>query len=101
MKLFIKAILIGLLFLGVSSMSAQKGIVRGTITEDATGEPMFAVTVAIAETGTGAVTDFDGKFELELDPGIYNLECSSLGFSTLQITEVEVKAGEVTSHRTC
>lgn len=96
MKLFIKAILIGLLFLGVSSMSAQKGIVRGTITEDATGEPMFAVTVAIAETGTGAVTDFDGKFELELDPGIYNLECSSLGFSTLQITEVEVKAGEVT-----
>ena len=96
MKLFIKAIIIGLLTLCVTAISAQKGTVRGTIIEDATGEPMFAVTIAVAETGTGNVTDFDGKFELELDPGVYNLECASLGYSTLQITEVEVKAGEVT-----
>ena len=45
---------------------AQKGTIRGTVIDNSTGEPMLAVTVVVKGTTTGAVTDFDGKFEIKL-----------------------------------
>tara|TARA_B100000780_G_C20872295_1_gene346931 strand:- start:239 stop:409 length:171 start_codon:yes stop_codon:yes gene_type:complete len=38
---------------------AQQGTIRGTVIEEETGEPLFSVTVIIAGTTTGAITDFD------------------------------------------
>lgn len=74
---------------------AQKGTVRGTIFDEITGEPLFGVSVLVKETSTGAVTDFDGKFEIQVDPGSYTLQVSYISYSTIELTEVEVKAGEV------
>ncbi|MFT7588594.1 MAG: TonB-dependent receptor [Limisphaerales bacterium] len=74
---------------------AQMGTIRGTVIEDATGEPLIFVNVILADGATGTTTDFDGKFELQLDPGIYTLNFSFLSFRTLSMTDVEVKAGEV------
>ncbi|MCR9081307.1 MAG: carboxypeptidase-like regulatory domain-containing protein, partial [Cyclobacteriaceae bacterium] len=48
---------------------AQNGTIRGTIYEESTGEPLFGVSVLVKETSTGAVTDFDGKFEIQVAPG--------------------------------
>ena len=75
---------------------AQKGTIRGTIYEGDTGFPMYGVTVIVKETGNGAVADLDGKFEVQLDPGTYTLQATFVGFQTLEISGVEVKAGEVT-----
>ena len=96
MKQFYAIAMTLMLSIIVTTAFAQKGTVRGTIIEDATGLPLISVTVAIQGTGSGTITDFDGKFELSLDPGVYTLECSFLSFSTMTITDVEVKAGEVT-----
>jgi TonB-dependent receptor len=74
---------------------AQKGTIRGTIFEEGTGEPLFGVSVLIKETSTGAVTDFDGKFEIQVEPGIYSLSISYISYSTVELTGVEVKAGGV------
>lgn len=74
---------------------AQKGTLRGAIFEEATGEPLFGVSVLVKETSTGAVTDFDGKFEIQVDPGTYTLQISYISYSTVELTAVEVKAGEV------
>jgi TonB-dependent receptor len=75
---------------------AQNGTIRGTIYEESTGEPLFGVSVLVKETSTGAVTDFDGKFEIQVAPGTYNLQISYISYSTVELTTVEVKAGEVT-----
>ncbi len=75
---------------------AQKGTLRGTIYEGETGWPMYGVQVLIKETGTGAVADLDGKFEISLDPGTYTLQAKFVGFQTLEVSGIEVKAGEVT-----
>lgn len=80
----------------VFNLQAQKGIIRGTVIEDATGEFLPGVTVFLEGTTTGTLSDLDGEFSLETDPGVYDLRISFISFETLIITKLEVKAGEVT-----
>ncbi len=72
---------------------AQTGTIRGAIYEQATGEPLYGVSVLIKETATGSVTDFEGKFELKIAPGTYSLQFSYISFSAVELTGVEVKPG--------
>ena len=75
---------------------AQQGTIRGTVIEEETGEPLFSVTVIIAGTTTGAITDFDGNFSFSVPPGRYDLQASFVSLETTTITGIEVKSGEVT-----
>lgn len=77
-------------------VSAQKGTIRGTVIDDSTGEPLFSVTVVIKGTTTGSVTDFDGKFSIPAEPGVYDIQASFVSFRPMTITGLEVKPGEVT-----
>lgn len=86
---------LGLLMFFSVSLSAQKGIVRGTIIDDETGEPLFSASVVAKGTMVGEVTDFDGKYELKLDPGVYDIQASFIGYNTINIEGVEVKADDV------
>lgn len=83
-------------FLIIFGSYAQKGTIRGTVFEDATGEPIFSVTVVVTGTTTGTVTDFDGKFDFQVEPGTYDLTASFVSFQTINITGIEVQAGKVT-----
>lgn len=75
---------------------AQQGIIRGTAFEKSNGEGMWGVQILIAGTSNGTVTDFDGKFELKVEPGTYSVQASFIGFTTVTISDLVVKAGEVT-----
>ena len=75
---------------------AQQGIIRGTTYESSSGEPLFGVTVLIEGTTNGAVTDFDGKFEIKVEPGVYNLSASFVSFKSVTISELEVNPDKVT-----
>jgi len=95
--MFLKRTLLITLFALIAGLSfAQKGTIRGTIFEGDTGWPMYGVQVLIKETGAGAVADLDGKFEIQLEAGTYTLQASFVGFQSLEVSGVEVKAGEVT-----
>ncbi|MDR9410739.1 MAG: carboxypeptidase-like regulatory domain-containing protein, partial [Balneolaceae bacterium] len=48
---------------------AQNGTIRGTVIEEASGDPVYGVTVLVEGTSTGTTTDFDGKFDLSLSEG--------------------------------
>jgi len=74
---------------------AQKGTIRGTVIDDGTGESLFGVTVIIQGTTTGAVTDFDGKFDIRAEPGTYNLQASFVSYKTVTIEGIEVVSDEV------
>ena len=75
---------------------AQNGTIRGTVTDAANGEPLFGVNVILEGTSNGSVTDFDGKFEINTNPGTYNIVVSFVTYSKITIQNVEVKSGEVT-----
>ena len=95
----IKQILLILLLACSFSLNAyaQNGTLRGTIIDDETAEPIFGSTIYIQSLGAGTTSDFDGKFELQLDPGEYTLRISYISYQTIEIENVEVQEGEVTN----
>lgn len=48
------------------TISAQKAIVYGQITDDKTGEPIAGAGVSIAKDGKGTVADADGRYTLNI-----------------------------------
>lgn len=80
------------LFLAGSSSFAQGSLIRGTIFDEITGEPLFGVSVLVKELSIGAVTDFDGKFEIKTNPGTYTLQISYLSYATIELQQVVVTA---------
>ena len=78
------------------TLSAQNGKIRGTAYDKSSGEGMWGVQVVIPSTGAGSVSDFDGKFEIEVAPGVYTVQASFVGYNSVTINEVEVKAGQNT-----
>jgi hypothetical protein len=94
---FTATVAISLLFVLISpSILAQKGKIRGTIIDDASGEPLFGATVLVKGTSIGSATDFEGKFEVQLEPGTYDLQASFVTYKTINITGLTVTSGEVT-----
>lgn len=75
--------------------TAQNGTIRGTVIEDESGFTVIGANVLVKDTDRGTVTDLDGKFSIEIEPGTYTVQISYIGFQTLTISDVEVVAGQV------
>lgn len=75
-------------------LSAQKGVIRGQVIDDENGEPLFSANAVIKGTSNGSTTDFDGNFELKAEEGVYTIEFSFIGMSSLLVTDIKVMAGE-------
>jgi hypothetical protein len=52
----------------------------GKITDGKNGEPLVGSTVWIESTNNAVVTDINGKYALNIAPGIYSLQFASMGF---------------------
>ncbi len=68
-----------------SFLHAQIGTIRGTVFDDATGEYLPGVTIFLEGTTLGTLTDLDGKFNLSVEPGKYDLRVSFISYETLLI----------------
>ena len=89
-------ILFLLLFLILSAMSAMAGTVKGTVTDKATGEPLIGATVQVTGTAKGAVTDVNGNYSFELPDGTWSITVSYVGYKSMEMPAVTVKAEGVT-----
>ncbi|MES2396483.1 MAG: carboxypeptidase-like regulatory domain-containing protein [Bacteroidota bacterium] len=75
-----KHILLILVFVTCSHLSfSQKGEIKGTVKDAATGETIIGATILIAE-GKGTVTDIDGNYSIKADSGQYTLSISYVGY---------------------
>ena len=69
----------------------QNGKIAGTITNSINNEPVPFATVVLAGTSYGAVSDDLGNYSIEgIEPGLYNIECTFIGFKKVAIPEVQV-----------
>lgn len=87
-------LLFSLLCIGFTN--AQKGKVAGNLIDGEFVEPLAFGNILVKGTTTGTTSDFDGKYELELDPGTYTLVFSFVGYNTQEIVDVIIKTDEVT-----
>ncbi|MGJ5641294.1 SusC/RagA family TonB-linked outer membrane protein [Formosa sp. S-31] len=62
----------------------QKRIIKGTV-NDQNGVPLLGANILVKGTAQGTVTDFDGKFELEVEAGASVLVVSYVGYETQEI----------------
>ncbi len=65
----------------------------GKVTDKRTGEILIGVTVMVQGTGTGAVTDVEGRYILNVAPGTYTLLYKLMGYQTKSVADVVVKNG--------
>ncbi len=61
------------------SAIAQKQTISGTVKEEGSGEALIGANILIKE-GVGTVTDYEGKFSIQVDPGTYNIKVSYVGY---------------------
>lgn len=89
MKLFSNHILRGCLFvllvLFTGALMAQT-TVTGTITDAENGDPLIGASILVTGTSTGTVTDFDGKFSLNVPANAESLSISYTGYSGQTVT---------------
>jgi len=83
-----------LLFLFMGINFAKSGI-KGEVSDKKTNEPLIGATVFVTGTTKGTITDFDGNFNLELDPGKYNITIQFVSYEPVQ-REIEIKSDEFT-----
>lgn len=65
-------------------LSAQNTIIRGRVTDAATGEPMPYTNVYVEGKFIGTLTDDEGKYELNVNKRADTLTASALGFKILK-----------------
>jgi len=64
----------------VFSGFAQKGVIKGRVSDAINNQPIAFANVAIQNTVTGAVSDLDGNYIIEgVEPGLYNVQTSYVG----------------------
>ncbi len=77
--------------------AAPTGSIAGVVTDE-TGEPLPGVNVVITGTTQGASSDVDGRYLIEnLEPGVYTLQASFIGYVTQTVEDVAVAEGRTTT----
>ncbi|MBR3829258.1 MAG: TonB-dependent receptor [Bacteroidales bacterium] len=93
--MFRKVLLTIGLLLAAQVVAFAQGTMKGTITDEKTGEPLMSANVVAKQGGQimgGARTDFDGNYTIKgLQVGKYEIEVSYMGYATVK-TEINVKA---------
>src|SRR5699024_8456656 len=60
------------------------------------GEPLIGANILVKGASNEASTDLDGKFDIEVPSGTYDLRISYVSYKSVTIRGVEVTAGEIT-----
>ena len=81
--------------------NAPVGILKGSISDRNTGEPLPGATVLLVGTAIGAATDREGHYQIkEVPAGTYNLEIRLVGFEAVRLTDIVISPGRSTSVNT-
>ncbi|MBL7805133.1 MAG: carboxypeptidase regulatory-like domain-containing protein, partial [Saprospiraceae bacterium] len=76
---------------------AQNTVLTGKVTDDK-GEALIGASIKILK-GTdlvrGQVTDYNGEFRVQIDPGTYDVEFTYTGYQTARVSGVQVLTGQL------
>ncbi|HCO85882.1 MAG TPA: TonB-dependent receptor, partial [Arenibacter sp.] len=84
-------------FLFFQFIFSQTGEVTGTLIDADFQDPVPFANILVQGTTKGTTSDFDGNYKLALEEGTHTLTFSFLGYKTVEITDVLIKADEITT----
>jgi outer membrane receptor protein involved in Fe transport len=91
----INALAVILFTISLNAVNGQeRGVVRGLVLDDASGNPMLAVNIS-ADRRTGTSSEDDGRFVLDLSIGKHTIEFFYVGYEMVR-KEVNVLEGDQT-----
>jgi len=90
--LFAGSILIVFLSIPGAFGQTSKGFITGMVTERTTGQPVAGARISVADQAE-AISGDDGKFRLEIEPGIYDVQISAAGFASITRNQIAVTGG--------
>lgn len=77
-------------------MQAQKTIVSGKIVDKVSGETLIGAAIkAVGPVSKGAISDYDGNFSFEVEPGTYTIAVSYTSYREYKVEGFDCKAGAV------
>lgn len=85
-----KKMMLALSLLTCLSAFAQKGTIKGRVYDEINNEPLAFANVVIKELELGTTTDIDGYYSLEVEPGLYNVSASFIGYQPNTEYEMQV-----------
>lgn len=89
---------LGIFFISTVSVAGTTGKVAGEVKDASTGEAAVGATVTIEGTTLGAAADIEGYYViLNVPPGTYTLNVSSVGYVKKAVTEVVVRVDLTTT----
>lgn len=86
-------------FVAVGPAAAQQfsGKISGRVSDAVTGEPLPGVNVFVDGTTLGSATDENGRYTiLRVPPGTHTVVFSFIGYQTVRVEEVDVRADRTT-----
>lgn len=89
-------IILTFLSLTLATLSLQAGIVRGTVYDKTTKEPLIGATVRIQSSQTGTSTDIDGHYYLNIRNGVHSIMVSYIGYADTTVVANIGPSEEVT-----
>ncbi|MBN1302362.1 MAG: TonB-dependent receptor [Melioribacteraceae bacterium] len=89
-----KKLILPILLIFTTCITAQqKGSLEGVITDNEFKQALPGVNVILKGTYYGAASDYDGNYKIEnINPGIYTVEVTFIGYKTRQYTGIEIQA---------
>ncbi|WP_179334243.1 TonB-dependent receptor [Winogradskyella costae] len=73
---------------------SQTGVVTGKVYDAEFNDLLPFANIVVKNTTTGTTSDFDGNYELELDPGTYVLVYSFVGYQPKEITDIVIESNK-------
>jgi hypothetical protein len=79
--------------------AARKGRLVGIVYDMISMKPVPEALVAIQGTTVSTLTDENGKFQFDLDPGIYNITIFKDEYFSTNYMDIEVEPGRITTYK--
>lgn len=94
------ASVVGFFVLLAGPVAAQNGVLTGRVIDAETDGPVAQAQVQILGGGqsTGSLSNAQGRYQVDLSPGTYDLVVKMIGYVGVRFDNVGVSAGETTAY---
>lgn len=90
---FLHILILSIVLISTYTFAGVTGKISGKVTDAQTGEELIGINVLIEGTTMGAATGVDGTYIINnIEPGVYNLIFSGVGFQKKIVRDVRVSS---------